>query len=164
MSTALRTPPRLTPQPRGFTLVEILVVVVVLGILAAIAIPQFSSASETARANSTLSMLKTLRAQLELYKVHHNEEYPPLDGMWENLMETTDEQGNLAADGPLGPYLQKPPLNPYTGSTTIVGFDQGGAGDGWEYNPDTGDIRAVGFDEDTRTFTRPGETASGDGT
>lgn len=48
-------------KPHGFTLVEILIVVIILGILAAIVIPQFTSASQNARVSGTLSTLQTLR-------------------------------------------------------------------------------------------------------
>jgi general secretion pathway protein G len=53
---------------RAFTLIEILIVVVILGILAAIVIPQFSEASDDAAESSVRSTLQTVRAQLELYK------------------------------------------------------------------------------------------------
>ena len=46
---------------KGFTLVEILIVVIILGILAAIVIPQFTNASNDARNNSVASTLQTLR-------------------------------------------------------------------------------------------------------
>src|SRR5438034_9855462 len=55
----------------GFTLVEILIVVIVLGILAAIVIPQFTSASQDARKNSLVSQLQTIKAQLELTRLQH---------------------------------------------------------------------------------------------
>src|SRR5256885_2357429 len=60
----------------GFTLVEILIVVIILGILAAIVIPQFTSASQDARKNSLVSQLQTLRSQLELYKLQHLDQLP----------------------------------------------------------------------------------------
>lgn len=47
---------------KGFTLVEILIVVVILGILAAIVIPQFTNASEEAKQNSLRSNLQSIRA------------------------------------------------------------------------------------------------------
>ncbi|MEL7087296.1 MAG: prepilin-type N-terminal cleavage/methylation domain-containing protein, partial [Planctomycetota bacterium] len=58
-----------TLKAKGFTLVEILIVVVILGILAAIVIPQFTSASESAKASSLVTQLQSLRSQLELYQL-----------------------------------------------------------------------------------------------
>src|SRR5437868_6507714 len=55
----------------GFTLVEILIVVIILGILAAIVIPQFTSASQDARKNSLTSQLQTIKAQTELARLQH---------------------------------------------------------------------------------------------
>ena len=52
---------------RAFTLIEILIVVVILGILAAIVIPQFSEASDDAAQSSVRSTLQVLRSQHELY-------------------------------------------------------------------------------------------------
>ena len=63
---------------KGFTLVEILIVVVILGILAAIVIPQFTNASESAKGSSLVSQLQTIRGQLELYQTQHNGSYPTL--------------------------------------------------------------------------------------
>ncbi len=57
----------------GFTLVEILIVVIILGILAAIVIPQFTNASQDARRNSLMSQLQTVRSQIELYKLQHKD-------------------------------------------------------------------------------------------
>ena len=98
-------------KAQGFTLVEILIVVVILGILAAIVIPQFTSASETAKASSLTSQLQTIRSQLELYQVQHNGDYPALTATsWAPLTGTTDVTGAAATSGTTyGPYLQKPP-------------------------------------------------------
>ncbi len=112
---------------KGFTLVEILIVVVILGILAAIVIPQFSSASESAQANSTLSQLQTIRSQVELYKNQHNGQYPTddgaFDGTWDWTLMTgkTDQDGTANTSGKYGPYLQSAPVNPINNSQSAMG-------------------------------------------
>ena len=147
---------------QGFTLVEILIVVVILGILAAIVIPQFTNAGEAARASNLVSQLQSIRSQLELYQIQHAGAYPDLtvaptgasdpadpNAIWEWLTQPTDINGNVVAvgtPGSFGPYLQKPPLNPFTAGTagTLV-KDSGVAVDGtegWHYNTVTGEIRA----------------------
>ena len=81
----------------GFTLVEILIVVVILGILAAIVIPQFTDASTEAKTSSLCSDLQTVRSQLELYKIQHNDAIPApeADGAsWNRMTQYTDIDGN----------------------------------------------------------------------
>ena len=123
---------------KGFTLVEILIVVVILGILAAIVIPQFTSASESAKGSSLQSQLQTIRSQLELYQVQHNGNYPTVAQMWGNLTGTTDVSGDLAGTD-FGPYLQAAPKNPFT-NTSVVAADNSGA---WAYTAATGVILPV---------------------
>ncbi|MHC4171078.1 MAG: type II secretion system protein [Planctomycetota bacterium] len=65
----------------GFTLVEILIVVVILGILAAIVIPQFTEASTEAKTSSLMTDLQTMRSQIELYKIQHNDDLPGTVGL-----------------------------------------------------------------------------------
>ena len=65
---------------RGFTLVEILIVVSILGIMAAIVIPQYNSSTGEARLAALRSNLHAVRKQLELYKIHHNGVWPAFLG------------------------------------------------------------------------------------
>jgi type II secretion system protein G len=53
---------------KGFTLVEILIVVVILGILAAIVVPQFTNATQDAQGGNIQTQLETLNNQIELYR------------------------------------------------------------------------------------------------
>src|SRR4051794_25278458 len=79
----------------GFTLVEILIVVIILGILAAIVIPQFTNASTNARVASTVSQLQSLRSQIQLYKLQHNDTLPDLvANQWSQFMNKTDVTGS----------------------------------------------------------------------
>jgi general secretion pathway protein G len=141
----------------GFTLVEILIVVIILGILAAIVIPQFTEASNDARVSAMVSDLQTVRSQIELYKVQHLDCHPGTDaaGAWTmpnfklQLMGKTDSKGNIGTttDFPLGPYLQKFPTNPFNNSDTVIEATgvadptaQADATNGWWFNHTTGNF------------------------
>ncbi len=147
----------------GFTLVEILIVVVILGILAAIVIPQFTNASESAKGSSIVSQLQTVRSQLELYQVQHNGNYPvDGDGLldWTLLTTRTNAAGGTPASGEtaFGPYLQAAPKNSFTNNASVVAGDSSTDGDatnGWVWDADNNAIFAVGFDEATQEFTAP---------
>ena len=137
----------------GFTLVEILIVVVILGILAAIVIPQFTEASTEAKTSSLVSDLQTVRSQIELYKIQHNDALPGAGTatLTESLTMYTDVDGALAAvQAPganvYGPYLQKIPTNQFNNLDTILeGAATPAAADnttGWFFNTVTGEVRA----------------------
>ncbi len=138
----------------GFTLVEILIVVVILGILAAIVIPQFTDASTQAKESALASDLQMMRSQLELYKIQHNDNLPATTGQaaFEACMlEQTDQYGAAGTD--FGPYMGKMPSNPFvSGDTTDdVTFASSGTCPsdgltGWWMRSDTGEFRANDVD------------------
>ncbi|MCL4209666.1 MAG: type II secretion system GspH family protein [Phycisphaerales bacterium] len=113
---------------RAFTLVEILIVVVILGILAAIVIPQFTDASQEATMSSVKSMLQTIRSQIELYRVKNNGVLPDLSADWDDLVD--------------GDYLQAAPVNPITGGSAV-----GDMGDDWHWDAAEGNIQARNPDD-----------------
>jgi len=134
---------------RGFTLVEILIVVVILGILAAIVIPQFTQASTEAKLNSLCSDLQTLRSQIELYKVQHNDVAPTLANFEDQMIYCSTIAGvdndvkTRDATHEFGPYLERVPENPFTNSDNVVAWGSSAVTDGWEYNQTSGEIRAA---------------------
>ncbi len=132
-----------------------MIVVVILGILALTIIPRFSIASEVTRSTTTVAVLRTVRNQLEFYRVQHSGTYPTLAQMWENLLQKTDAAGTIDPTADFGPYLTQSPVNQYTLSSTVVAVGTGTAIDGWEYDPVSGVIAAVGFNEATGTYTAP---------
>jgi general secretion pathway protein G len=131
---------------KGFTLVEILIVVVILGILAAIVIPQFTNASESARSSSLISQLQTIRSQLELFQVQHGGTYPTLGAGaaadWSILTAKSNQNETVApaVGTTYGPYLQQPPHNPFEDSTSIAAAPA--AGVGWVYSQANGTMKA----------------------
>jgi general secretion pathway protein G len=140
---------------KGFTLVEILIVVVILGILAAIVVPQFTSASQEAIKGALQSQKQTITSQIELYRVKNAGDYPAL-GTWaaSNGWDEDDDSGMLSED-----YLKEEPFNGFTGSSAVEDGSQADAlGDdndatrGWVFvgddtDADYGEIFASGLDE-----------------
>ncbi len=133
---------------KGFTLVEILIVVVILGILAAIVVPQFTNAANESRVGNVATQVSTIETQLELYAARNNGVYPALSNQasWEVLVE----------EG----YFKAIPRNPFTNGITVTArdaadfVDADGApitviyegiptnADGWFYDVGTGNIAA----------------------
>ena len=129
---------------RGFTLVEILIVVIILGILAAIVIPQFSDATSNARLTNMQNQLQTLRSTVELYRLQHRDQTPKLltGGGWALFTGRTLVDGTIDAEGEYGPYMPHPPINPLTQSSGLAEAGSSSASDtpGWYYNEETGQI------------------------
>ena len=122
---------------QGFTLVEILIVVIILGILAAIVVPQFTEASSDAKLSNLTTNLQSVRAQLELYRLHHNGSYPPTD-VTSALTKKTKSDGTVDAAGTYGPYMQQFPANPFIDVAADAVKTDGAAGSGWSYTAGTG--------------------------
>jgi prepilin-type N-terminal cleavage/methylation domain-containing protein len=128
---------------RGFTLIEILIVVVILGILAAIVIPQFTSASQDAQDSQVRSQLQTVRGQIELYNVQTGE-YPA-----SVVAGGADPWGDMVT----GRYLQQDPRNSMrdnavgivtgTAAPGAAGVAADGDGNGWYWNTTTQILYAI---------------------
>ena len=135
---------------RAFTLIEVLIVVVIMAVLAATIIPQFSASTEDAKTSQLSFNVHTLRSQIELYKVHHLGNYPAITGTdLPQLTSETDAAGAVnsgasdPATYPYGPYVEgELPTNPFNDANTVAA-GTGAAGDGssgWQYDATSGGI------------------------
>lgn len=144
-----------TRTRKGFTLVELVIVVLILGILAAVAVPRLFNTSSTAIDNGVRQTLNTVRDAIELYAADHAK-LPGAPGV-DNLGNPTS--GDLAAD--LADYIRGPfpkcpvgdATNPQgikysTGNSPIAGEPT--PTEGWHYNSTTGEF-IINFSGPTNT-------------
>lgn len=137
---------------KAFTLIEILIVVVILGILAAIAIFQFASVTEEAKMTATSTELQKIRRHIGVFQARNNSRLPSVeagDGTWGEIVSTDRE------------YLLSAPVNSYVGSNGRViiigtGPDSTYQTDyGWIFNPATGEVWAGAYDANDKPIPRP---------
>jgi prepilin-type N-terminal cleavage/methylation domain-containing protein len=129
----------------GFTLIEMLVVVIILGILAMIIVPQITVSTEDARTNSLQTNLNTVRSAIELYAAQHGNVYPGKKNNTSGADAADDAAAKTAflaqmtmysnaagvtssakdeTNYPFGPYLKLGantlPENPYNNSADVT--------------------------------------------
>jgi len=94
-----------TQKRRGFTLVELLVVLLILGVLVGLAVPRYMDAQRNARFRTFAANVREIQSTLEVYRMDKTStgpaEYP------DNLSELTS-------------YFTQPPINPYTGKSMVT--------------------------------------------
>jgi len=84
---------------KGFTLVELVIVLVILGVLVALAVPRFTTSAEKAKETTFCSNVRTIKSQLELYKMTMGS-YPKTASL-SDFLNSPD-------------YFESAPINPYT--------------------------------------------------
>jgi type II secretory pathway pseudopilin PulG len=133
--------------PTGVSLLELVVVIVFMGLVAAVVIPRMSEGS-TGTTHAGLSAdLAVLRNAIDMYACEHSGTYPDADNFEVQVTQYTDISGATSptktATHIYGPYLRKIsplPVGSSKGNTAVAANSGGNVG--WKYNSATGDIRA----------------------
>lgn len=145
---------------RAFTLIEILIVVVILGILAAIVVVNVASAATQTREVVLKTLLDQMHEQIETFRQRHS--MPPgIDpdtgspsetafvGQMTRYLDVAGRTSDTKTGAYVyGPYLAQMPTNPTNGKASVLMVDDGEplpAADnstGWIYKPETGQFYA----------------------
>ncbi|MBN2474683.1 MAG: type II secretion system protein [Pirellulales bacterium] len=136
----------------GFTLIEVLIVVVIMAVLAAVVIPQVLAPTKDAKQSTLQHNLHVLRSQIELYRASHQGDYPAIESNdLPQLTKATNSEGETGIASPAypyGPYIVLVPPNPFDGSSEVsavavpgaVPTAVSGSLGGWQYDETTGGI------------------------
>jgi len=132
---------RVLKDQSGFTLVEMIIVIIIMGILAAVIVPQIGTTSDDAKLSAVKQDLSSMRNAVEIYYSQHNSAYPgarDVDGnppaddtaaataFVRQLTEYTDVNGDCVgvkdATHKYGPYVKggQLPVNPFNDSNAVT--------------------------------------------
>jgi prepilin-type N-terminal cleavage/methylation domain-containing protein len=155
---------------RGFTLIEVLMVVTALAIIAGVVVPQVSSVIDDAKNSAMLYDLREISLLIERYRFEHNGNPPDLieNETLVQLIEKTDADGNRGT-GPqfiYGPYVAKIPPNALNGVSRVFRINTAPPANlssrvGWIYHPASGQIWAGLYPEFVDLGTVDDEGATG---
>jgi len=133
-----------------FGVVDAMIIVIVVAILGASAIPLVEKANRQAESSALLQNLHTLRSQIEVYKAEHDGRPPLLyEGSFPQLIRATNAAGMPGPPGekyPFGPYLTSGiPANPVTDRSVVTASEtfppENPSGNGgWLYHQQSGQI------------------------
>src|SRR3989442_4084660 len=100
----------------AFTLVELLIVIIIIGILAAVVLPQFSDARSDTQLSALQADLIMIRKQIAYYQLEHGGILPTIALFQDQMTKKTNDAGNVpgGGGGKYGPYMLTFPNNPFT--------------------------------------------------
>jgi general secretion pathway protein G len=142
----------------AFTLVEILIVAAILGILAAIVLPEFQAHATQAKEAAAKDTLRILREAIERYAAEHNDVAPGYPSNNPTLIPNFLQFGSQLRDGG---YISALPKNPFNGIVSVRIIKNGDlfpaapAGvNGWIYKPETKEFRidSIGTDSQGKPY------------
>jgi len=102
----------------GFTLIEIMVVIVILGLLAALVVPKLVGRTEEAKRTQTRVQIKSIQQAIELFKLD-NGFYPSTEQSLDALVRMP-ESGRVAKNYRKGGYLDRVPKDPWGNAFVYV--------------------------------------------
>jgi general secretion pathway protein G len=136
-----------TRKSTGFSLLEMMLVVVIIGLIAAIAIPRMSRGAAGAGDSALAGSLAVMRDAIDRYAAEHGGSYPTVATFVANLTTYTDASGAAQATKDsthiYGPYLRQVPalsVGAAKGNTTAAAAAATGVG--WIYDATGGNISA----------------------
>lgn len=118
-------------SPRGFTLMEVLLVLVILVVLGSMAVGVFSGTQERALKDAARSQIGIFERAVDIYK-HHTKEYP------KNLEDLAKRPSGDIGDRWEGPYIKGAKKDPWENPYQFAAPGK--------KNPDTFDIWSTGPD------------------
>jgi len=125
---------RLIKCNRGFTLIEIMVVLIIIGLLAGIVVPKLMGRTEEAKRTKTAVQIKNLQSSLDLYKLDSGV-YPSTDQGLQALVEKP-AVGEIPNNWKEGGYIDKIPKDPWGSNYVYISPGVHGDYDLYSYGAD----------------------------
>ena len=125
----------------AFTLIEIMVVVIIIGILGALIIPQFMNTTQDAKISAAKSQVAELESAMERFNLHMDRYPTTEEGLQALLVAPAGDEQKWR-----GPYIKKLPMDPWSNpfQYSYPGTHNASSFDVWSKGPDGQDTGEIG--------------------